>query len=159
LEENDEYSESPPNEVTPGRAARPEPRSHTQARSGEQDATEGKPERPAPRSRSQARTSEAEATEGKPERPEPRPIDPRRRLRELLAIPERDRSDAQWDEINELEIQLAPGNRLPGAPPLGSVGAVGGAQKKFRGKPRTATPDQQQRRSPARPRKTSPPQS
>lgn len=40
------------------------------------------------------------------------PLDPRRRLRELLAIPERDRTDAEWDEINELEIQLAPGNRI-----------------------------------------------
>lgn len=37
--------------------------------------------------------------------------DPRRRLRELQAVPERDRSDAQWDEMIELEIQLAPGNR------------------------------------------------
>ena len=37
--------------------------------------------------------------------------DPRRRLRELLAIPDRDRSDALWDELIELEIQLAPGNR------------------------------------------------
>lgn len=50
--------------------------------------------------------------------PVPPPFDPRRRLRELLSIPERDRTDAQWDEINELEIQLAPGNRAtPGAPP------------------------------------------
>lgn len=39
-------------------------------------------------------------------------IDPRRRLRELLAVPERERTDAQWDEIASLEIQLAPGNRL-----------------------------------------------
>ena len=37
---------------------------------------------------------------------------PRRRLQELLAIPERDRSDAQWDEINELEITLASANRV-----------------------------------------------
>ena len=37
--------------------------------------------------------------------------EPRRRLRELTAIPDRDRSDAVWDEIIELEIQLAPGNR------------------------------------------------
>jgi hypothetical protein len=36
------------------------------------------------------------------------------RLRELLAIPERDRSDAVWDEIIELEISLAPGNRASG---------------------------------------------
>jgi len=50
--------------------------------------------------------------------PVPPPFDPRRRLRELLSIPERDRTDPQWDEINELEIQLAPGNRAtPGAPP------------------------------------------
>ena len=37
--------------------------------------------------------------------------EPRRRLRELTAIPDRDRTDAVWDEIIELEIQLAPGNR------------------------------------------------
>jgi hypothetical protein len=42
----------------------------------------------------------------------PRPADPRRRLRELRSIPERDRTDAEWDELNEVEIQLAPGNRL-----------------------------------------------
>jgi len=42
----------------------------------------------------------------------PQTFDPRRRLRELLSVPERDRTDAQWDEINELEIQLAPGNRV-----------------------------------------------
>lgn len=45
------------------------------------------------------------------QRANPQAQDPRRRLRELLAIPERDRSDAQWDEMIELEIQLAPGNR------------------------------------------------
>ncbi|NMQ04821.1 hypothetical protein E4Q08_05885 [Candidatus Accumulibacter phosphatis] len=39
------------------------------------------------------------------------PQDPRRRLRELLAIPERDRTDEQWDELIEIEITLAPGNR------------------------------------------------
>mgnify|MGYP000700406900 CR=1 FL=1 len=45
---------------------------------------------------------------------DPQPIDPRRRIRELNAIPERDRTDEQWDEIIELEIQLAPGNRVSG---------------------------------------------
>jgi hypothetical protein len=39
-------------------------------------------------------------------------VDPRRRLRELLAVPEHERTDAQWDEINVLEIQLAPGNKI-----------------------------------------------
>ena len=41
----------------------------------------------------------------------PEPIPPRRRLQELLAIPERQRTDEQWDEINELEIKLASANR------------------------------------------------
>lgn len=40
---------------------------------------------------------------------------PRARLQALLAIPERQRTDEQWDEINELEIMLAAGNRQ-GAP-------------------------------------------
>lgn len=39
-------------------------------------------------------------------------FDPRRRLRELLSIPESQRTDPQWDEIIELEVQLAPGNRI-----------------------------------------------
>jgi hypothetical protein len=36
----------------------------------------------------------------------------RQRLRELLTVPERERTDAQWDEIIELEIRLAPGNQI-----------------------------------------------
>lgn len=44
-------------------------------------------------------------------------FDPRKRLRALLCIPERDRTDEQWDEIIELEIQLAPGNRVDGTQP------------------------------------------
>ena len=39
------------------------------------------------------------------------PPNPRARLQALLAIPERQRTDAQWDELNELEIMLAAGNR------------------------------------------------
>lgn len=42
---------------------------------------------------------------------ESQPISPRLRLQALLAIPDRQRTDAQWDELNELEIMLAPGNR------------------------------------------------
>lgn len=49
-----------------------------------------------------------------PARNEPPPQDPRRRLRELLAIPDHQRTDAIWDEIIELEICLAPGNRVQG---------------------------------------------
>ena len=43
-------------------------------------------------------------------------FDPRRRIRELLNIPDRDRTDAEWDELNELEIQTAPGNRSGSQP-------------------------------------------
>jgi hypothetical protein len=40
------------------------------------------------------------------------PSDPsRQRLQELLEIPERQRTEAEWDEINELEITLTPANR------------------------------------------------
>jgi hypothetical protein len=40
------------------------------------------------------------------------PPDPScRRLQELLEIPERQRTEAEWDEINELEIALTPANR------------------------------------------------
>ena len=46
----------------------------------------------------------------------PQGIDLKRRLRELLSIPESQRSDPVWDEIIELEIQLAPGNRIGNAP-------------------------------------------
>lgn len=49
-------------------------------------------------------------------------VDTRRRLRELLSVPERDRTDEQWDEIIELEIQLAPGNRISGNEPHGGGG-------------------------------------
>jgi hypothetical protein len=45
----------------------------------------------------------------------PQAVSPRRRLQELLAIPDNQRSEAEWDELNELEIMLAPGNRA-GAP-------------------------------------------
>jgi hypothetical protein len=49
---------------------------------------------------------------------EPQPISPRQRLQELLAIPDRQRTEAEWDELNELEIMLASGNR-EGAPEQG----------------------------------------
>ncbi|MDR2000069.1 MAG: hypothetical protein LBP94_00850 [Zoogloeaceae bacterium] len=63
-----------------------------------------------------------------------RAFDPRRRLRELLSVPERDRTDAQWDEINELEIQLAPGNRIPPGLQPGSIDKPVGAGRQFQQK-------------------------
>lgn len=43
-----------------------------------------------------------------------------------MSIPERDRTDAEWDELNELEIQTAPGNRAGGQPSYGYSGKPGG---------------------------------
>ena len=41
----------------------------------------------------------------------PQKMSPRGRLQELLAIRESQRTDAQWDEIHELEIELSSANR------------------------------------------------
>jgi hypothetical protein len=58
----------------------------------------------------------------------------RGRLQELRAIPERDRTEAEWDELNELEIMLAAENRQispiqqqPMQPRGGGGGGGGGA--------------------------------
>ncbi len=60
-------------------------------------------------------------------------FDPRRRIRELLSIPERDRTDAEWDELNELEIQTAPGNRAGNPQPTAySAKPSGGFHQKNR---------------------------
>lgn len=44
------------------------------------------------------------------------PQSPRARLKALLAIPERNRTEEEWNEINELEITLAPVNRRSDRP-------------------------------------------
>ncbi len=56
----------------------------------------------------------------------PQNVSPRRRLQELQAIPERIRTEAEWDELHELEISLAPGNRADGAPPRQNPPGGGG---------------------------------
>ncbi len=80
-------------------------------------------ESPAAPAADQAPAPAAQPVQPAPQAPS---IDPRRRLRELLSVPERDRSDEQWDEINELEIQLAPGNRVHPGSPAGPVGVPSG---------------------------------
>ena len=78
----------------------------------------------------------------KPQTDKPQTDSPRQRLQALLSIPERQRTDAQWDEIVELEITLAPGNRA-GAPDQhmrrthipgtqGNLGGGGGGQNQGR---------------------------
>lgn len=76
----------------------------------------------------------------------------RRRIRELMAIPERERTDAQWDELNELEIMMAMtnGQAMPRANPQGQGGrhkqGGGGGQhpgnpgRKFHNRPRRGRP-------------------
>jgi hypothetical protein len=62
---------------------------------------------------------------------ESQPISPRARLQQLLAIPERHRTDAEWDELNELEITLASAIR-EGAPQQnarGNAPAPGGQSR------------------------------
>jgi hypothetical protein len=65
-----------------------------------------------------------------PQQPQQQPqqASGKQRLRELIAIPERQRTDAEWDELNELEISLAQGNR-EGAP------EPGGNRQKQQGQP------------------------
>lgn len=65
----------------------------------------------------------------------PQSNSPRARLQALLAIPERQRTDAEWDELNELEIMLASGNRE--VPP---------GQQGMRGNGNQPNPGQQQPR-------------
>lgn len=55
-------------------------------------------------------------------------VSPRRRLQELLDIPERLRTDEQWDELNELEISLNPINRVSAPDPNGRPGQLPGAK-------------------------------
>jgi hypothetical protein len=40
----------------------------------------------------------------------PQTNNPRARLQQLQAIPDRQRTDEEWDELNELEIMLAMGS-------------------------------------------------
>jgi hypothetical protein len=72
---------------------------------------------------------------------EPQVASPRRRLQELLAIPDNKRTEAEWEELNELEISLASvnqagdaqkANRPNGAPPGGEGRPGGGRSSKGR---------------------------
>jgi hypothetical protein len=70
----------------------------------------------------------------------------RARLQELRAIPERLRTDAEWDELNELEIQLAVGIR-PGAPGAGARGEpAAGASAHRSGRKRRGRLDRRSRK-------------
>ena len=49
-------------------------------------------------------------------------------MQALQAIPDRDRTDAEWDELNELEILMAPGNREGSTMPTSRRGNTGPMQ-------------------------------
>ena len=87
--------------------------------------------------------------------PEPPPNDNRRRLRELLSVPERDRTDEQWDEIIELEIQLAPGNRALPPEHGGAPVNAGGGHNKPSGQPKKHRPRSNNNNRRPRPNKPS----
>lgn len=83
----------------------------------EEQTTPDKPDEIPAAQAQPAESTPAETPAVEPRAEEVRGPDPRRRLRELLAVPERERSDAVWDEIIDLEIELAPGNRAPSTQP------------------------------------------
>jgi hypothetical protein len=85
-------------------------------RMNEEDPIEQPPLESAPVGQPSPEPVSNEQPAPEPVRREPQLPDPRRRLRELLAIPDHQRTDAIWDEIIELEICLAPGNRIQGTP-------------------------------------------
>ena len=80
----------------------------------------------------------------------------RQRLREMLSIPERERTDAQWDEIIELEIRLAPGNQIDGN--RNSDPLPGGQNFRPRPPQNKGQPNQQRKQG-RRPNKGYPPRS
>jgi hypothetical protein len=60
----------------------------------------------------------------------PQPTSPRRRMQELLAIPDSQRTEAEWDELIELEITMAPGNREGAPQPTGRRPEAGSGGRK-----------------------------
>ena len=73
---------------------------------------------------------------------EPLNQSPRSRMQALLAIPDNQRSEEQWDELHELEITLAPGNRVGHQDKQPSSGGQG---KGRGGNPRNGNPQGQPR--------------
>lgn len=79
-------------------------------------------------------------------------VSPRRRLQELLAIPDSRRTEEEWDELNELEISLAPVNQIGEPEARRGGGRNGGAPTSELRGPRAGkgrkSPARQNRRAP-----------
>jgi|GEM_PF-1175459 len=73
---------------------------------------------------------------------EPQNQSPRSRMQALLAIPDNQRTEEQWDELHELEITLAPGNRIGHQEKLNPSGGQGrtGGRSNPGGNPRGGNP-------------------
>ena len=83
---------------------------------------------------------------------EPQPLPPHVRLQQLQAIPEKERTDEQWDELNELEIKLASVNQQ-GAPAPGAArsGGAPAARPDHWGRGRPSNQGKKFHRRPPRP--------
>ena len=57
-------------------------------------------------------------------------VSPQVRLKELQAIPDKLRTDEQWDELNDLEIKLASVNRQGAPMPNAQRQGGGGGQQR-----------------------------
>lgn len=71
---------------------------------------------------------------------DPQENSPRRRLQTLLAIPERQRTDEQWDEINELEISLTAINRANAPTPEQGMRPAMPSNRNHHSKPNNGKP-------------------
>lgn len=81
-------------------------------------------------------------------------VSPRRRMQELLAIPDSRRTEEEWDELNELEISLASVNQIgEGDGKRPRNGAPVPEPRGVRG-PRNRKPVARQNRRPPRPNPT-----
>ncbi len=71
---------------------------------------------------------------------EPLNQSPRSRMQALLAIPDNQRTEEQWDELHELEITLAPGNRIGHQEKQNPPGGQGKSRGGQLGNPRGGNP-------------------
>lgn len=76
---------------------------------------------------------------------EPQNQSPRSRMQALLAIPDNQRTEEQWDELHELEITLAPGNRIGHQDKQPSSGGQNKGRGGAGGNPRGGNPHGQPR--------------
>lgn len=75
-------------------------------------------------------------------------MSPRRRLQMLLAISDYDRTDAEWDELAELEISLSPANKVGAPDPAGANSSSANRKRLNNSKPKMSPPVRKPQRKP-----------